>query len=1366
MEPSSKTQFQCGVCLKYFRFKANLNRHMQLIHNEERAKAYSCPHCSKTFNQKGHLESHARQHLYPSIRMYKPGEAMLQSTPEAKAFRPESALDQLWLDPASAEAKARQLGNDQWRLMLVMTFGKFQGKSYKWLLENDVGWVVWLLAEYCLKGESNMQIKWQKQQLLDLVKEFPAVNIHLERKLQKAKDIEGAERSLMLAKEMEEDPGYVEDSILLTQAEEALQQSQVSTHLTSVKELEITAEFTPDPEAPALEGWQRSWEGSPDPNIKWLKENDEYGLFTAPIPYRSASGEVVYKRVLKKKINFYPPPMPISIKASLPSMYAFFTSPVIFWRPVGVMEAKIPCPNKDCPAPPGSFLSKHGFGSTARQVCGMRSFYTLLTERLVCYPCKNARQQRGENEETQYSFHSYSPRIMMKLSPAVRSLFPAVICGKRAIDKDIAVILSDRLNAVSMTKVHRLVQRQHDQWYMERRGMYQTLLYQGHMDRSSILSYTKKAGSYIPPMAQTPLPSSRVLRRAHLVMEMEKIPEYRASILSTTGEILCIDGTKQILKKVYGDGRGSLQYVTSILNEWGQFLTTVVVASESEECYRRMARGLIERFKRADAPAPRVLYTDNNCCRDGGESFYETLFSDWVEEGMVVRLDIRHWLHRWDSVVIKQSHAKYGVFMSALAGAVLAFNKADLLHLVKAVRAGNEQMYSKYSDTEMIAFVKPHQFKSYVRRVTRGVEATVCAVEAIIDEFKGPAGLDVDGIPLFKSHEAVDIHWARSSQHINCLQDPPGIPLYVTTKTVSINGVDVQKYRCRRGSNALEGLHSHLVNAIPSKRCGIMPFQVYLISFAAQWNHRMESLRVAGGQGRKSSCTDPRQVQLLNQQSEVLFGREHLFEPNFTAPMPFPEVYNNEEEEELLGIEYAYAQSTDFKSASYYVEKVEEEQSREDGDEEGAQTDDEEDEGIVEDEEEQSNDPLDEVNVKYSIFTTSEQVTELSNPVLEDVLMGPSHLHLPGYEEVEHLALQLVELAAEDGKHLVPPTLRNKIITAASNLQDHDKSTTNFVKKYESKWGYTLFGRCLGPDSPQSSAAQKTKFGWMRYAQAAQITEESRLLYLLIKILKNKPPTCYTSSPSRLSSLIKAHYKRIVDRVRDDPMLCSLNLPLPNINAKSISAFLTKEEKKANYVATSLPKVKTHQRVLSEAAIPEADTLPSVLLPPRRPQVQYPVVPFIKGIRPGQKRKLDFNDISPQTEGDVASASSKVKKEDIKPKPVNAPVLIVLPSQPKGPSVICQPGGPPVIKAPLPPLPAKITMPNKSSKPCALCKVPKCGGKRRRYTPSKEKTSKSKQKIFTFCPTTKMSTTAGFEKEVFKDYEDFKSFVDQRLAQL
>jgi len=98
-------------------------------------------------------------------------------------------------------------------------------------------------------------------------------------------------------------------------------------------------------------------------------------------------------------------------------------------------------------------------------------------------------------------------------------------------------------------------------------------------------------------------------------------------------------------------------------------------------------------------------------------------------------------------------------------------------------------------------------------------------------------------------------------------------------------------------------------------------FQVYLISFAYQWNMRMEGLRVEGGKGRQYSNIDPREVQRLNHEAEVLFGKDHLFEPNFIAPMPLPETYQDPVQEELLVIEYAQCQSTNFSSREYYVNK-------------------------------------------------------------------------------------------------------------------------------------------------------------------------------------------------------------------------------------------------------------------------------------------------------------------------------------------------------------------------------------------------------------------------------------------------------------
>ncbi|XP_059184201.1 uncharacterized protein LOC131963081 [Centropristis striata] len=424
---------------------------------------------------------------------------------------------------------------------------------------------------------------------------------------------------------------------------------------------------------------------------------------------------------------------------------------------------------------------------------------------------------------------------------------------------------------------------------------------------------------------------------------------------------------------------------------------------------------------------------------------------------------------------------------------------------------------------------------------------------------------------------------------------------------------------------------------------------------------------------------------------------------------------------------------------------------------------------------ESEEDPIDSFCRNHAILTKAEQVEEEDSPALQDVLMTQGHLHLPGIEEVEALALLLLELVDDSDRHLVPADLRQKIITAASSLHEHDKTAARFVKKYESRWGYTLFGRCLGADTHETRAAQKTKFGWMRFPQAAQVTEDSRLLYLLIKMLKNRPPCSQLSSPSKVVASIKGQYKRIADRLRDDAILCGLAIPLPNVNAKSISTFIVREEKKANYRATVMPRVTPHKKVLSDTPLPEAPVLPTSLPPPDRPEVQYQHLHHLAGKRQGEKRRLAFEEPEPAPVNRPIPPNPA--NRPIQPKPAAsahippavsaaAPLLLVLPAQPQAPSIkLLGPSGSqgfvPVAQPPAPT--TKQLMPNKSLRPCGACQVPQCGGQRKRYTPSKDKAAGSNQKIFTYCPATRKSTTSGFEDVCYDNFEHFKSVVDIAL---
>ncbi|KAL2076400.1 hypothetical protein ACEWY4_028003 [Coilia grayii] len=313
-----------------------------------------------------------------------------------------------------------------------------------------------------------------------------------------------------------------------------------------------------------------------------------------------------------------------------------------------------------------------------------------------------------------------------------------------------------------------------------------------------------------------------------------------------------------------------------------------------------------------------------------------------------------------------------------------------------------------------------------------------------------------------------------------------------------------------------------------------------------QWNHRMASLRAAGGHGQQTLCLDPRQIQRINQQTEFLFGKEHVLEPNFAALMPVPEAYEHPDEEELLGVEYAMCQSTSFTSRDY-----------------GGQ------------------------------------------------------------------------------------------------------------------------------------------------------------------------------------------YKRLADRVRDDPILSGLAIPLPNINAKSISTFISREEKKTNYAATVRPEVTPHLKVLSDMLFPEAPALPSPLPPPDRPQVQYQHVHHKAGKRRGEKRRLFVDEPQPvipvnqPVQPTALSSSTQLEPAALTPlqprppaptplqprppaptpiqprppygpPPVSAaPILLVLPTQPQAPSVLYR--GPSCSQTFVPPAPTvKVSMPNKPTRPCGACNVPNCGGQQKR----------------------------------------------------
>ncbi|XP_078586042.1 uncharacterized protein LOC144886445 [Branchiostoma floridae x Branchiostoma japonicum] len=155
--------------------------------------------------------------------------------------------------------------------------------------------------------------------------------------------------------------------------------------------------------------------------------------------------------------------------------------------------------------------------------------------------------------------------------------------------------------------------------------------------------------------------------------------------MSVFGKVLKMDSTKKICKKLSGEGK----WCTNVANERGQILMSVLTCEESIEKLGPMSTGLMTRYRKAGEAPPDLMYVDRGCCPAYGDSTVEKLFGEWVEGGMLTRLDAFHWMHRFDQAVRTDHHAKYGLFKSALSAAVFAYNKEDMDRLINAIRAGS-----------------------------------------------------------------------------------------------------------------------------------------------------------------------------------------------------------------------------------------------------------------------------------------------------------------------------------------------------------------------------------------------------------------------------------------------------------------------------------------------------------------------------------------------------------------------------------------------------------------------------------------------------------------------------------------------------
>ena len=224
-----------------------------------------------------------------------------------------------------------------------------------------------------------------------------------------------------------------------------------------------------------------------------------------------------------------------------------------------------------------------------------------------------------------------------------------------------------------------------------------------------------------------------------------------------------------------------------------------------------MISGIVKRYQDAQVLPPEILYVDSQCC--GNTVISNTFKTAW--SNLHVRLDIWHFMRRLAVGVTTDTHRLYGTFMSQLSRCIFQWDQTDLARLKEAKRSQMELSdINNPSDDDVIRAITKQELALHCRRATRGENETTHLLKSLIQMFDSDKGKDTMGVPLLH-HDRIWEQWEKQKEHIVCIQDPPGIPLYTQTGSLTKGRVVLPVYRCARGSTSLESFHLHLTRFIP-----------------------------------------------------------------------------------------------------------------------------------------------------------------------------------------------------------------------------------------------------------------------------------------------------------------------------------------------------------------------------------------------------------------------------------------------------------------------------------------------------------------------------------------------------------------------
>ncbi|KAJ8044295.1 hypothetical protein HOLleu_11725 [Holothuria leucospilota] len=305
-------------------------------------------------------------------------------------------------------------------------------------------------------------------------------------------------------------------------------------------------------------------------------------------------------------------------------------------------------------------------------------------------------------------------------------------------------------------------------------------------------------------------------------------------------------------------------WATNVGNEIGQVLISVITTGEGHALIP-MAEGLMARYSSAGVPAPEALYVDRDCC---GSTPVRKLFHLWKD--VPIRLDIWHFMRRIAGGVTSENHMLYAGFMNQLSRCLFEWDNDDLLALKEAKLHELQARDIFPHDTNILGHISKRELALHCRRRTRGADETATLIKKLLDCYKG--AVDTMGVPLLKA-DAMATIWEKQQHHVSCIQDPPGVQLYIQTGSMRKGNRLLPTYRFFYFLFFFPYFSGTLANEVL--------FQAYIVEGLARWNQNWAS--AAQGVSREEPVSYSQSLrEATNQLSEAVIGKKIL--PSFRSP--------------------------------------------------------------------------------------------------------------------------------------------------------------------------------------------------------------------------------------------------------------------------------------------------------------------------------------------------------------------------------------------------------------------------------------------------------------------------------------------------